>query len=316
MNTNEISDIQRKYRDRTNFIYLEVGFYYLLIFSCIYCVSFLMNNLSLGVLISACVVSIGVIGWSQFSLSNALHEGVHKNFGKKHNEFLARILTAYPIGFTMKSVRVPHWDHHRYFGIEGKDPDFPFYSSFPQTKVMFIQRLLYNISGVSAIKQFYNQVFHQAGELTEKASESQKKDFEFMYLVLVQLIILTLFILLFLNFGIIVGVLSYVALWIFPLATVAKFCSSTRLLCEHGSPDNTLVFRTITGSLFQTNQLGAFRFNYHAEHHIIPSIPYHRLSDAKDDIKGQIPDDSISYESFSGGYLRLIIKWFFEMPFK
>lgn len=294
-------------KPRSNIIYFEVLAYYLIILIIITGIKYVLTMEINFLVISYFLFSIIIIGWCQFSLSNALHEALHKNFGKKHNEFLSAILTAYPIGFTF-AYRKTHMDHHKYFGNPELDPDFDSYSPFPKSKVDMLKRIIYNISGIAAIKQFF---FENRKNRKKDAGKS-----DFIALTITQFFILTIFVLVFNEPFLISGVIAYIFFWLFPLVSIAKLFSSTRLLCEHGSPNNRLTFRTITGNIFQTNTLGAFKFNYHAEHHIEPYIPYSSLKQAKEIIKGSIRNKEVEYEEYQKGYFWLLYSWFKMLPLK
>ncbi len=247
-----------------------------------------------------------VIGWAQYSIGNGMHEAVHKNFGNKNGDLLASILTAYPIGLTMR-YRETHIRHHRFVG-DGKDPDYVFYRKFPSSKIAMIKRFCWYVSGIPAVRQFIDL------QNTDVPSSPEKKTNDFLGLVAVQLVILLLF---FVTFG---DVTHYILFWMAPIATIGKLLSSTRLLCEHGSPHDAWVVRSIDGPRWQTWALGAFDFNYHAEHHIVPRVPYAKLqalhrrnrryAEGHPDYK---PFDG-HMEFYSGGYLGLLAKWFTELP--
>ena len=298
--------------ERSNIIYVEVSVYYLVVAVSLCAVLFLATHdfkIWHPILYMLAFFSIG---WSQFCLNHALHEALHKNFGKKHNEFLAALITAYPIGFTMGYRRI-HLDHHRYFGDKDNDPDYGGYCNFPKSKMQFLGRLLYNISGIPAVLQFFKE--HTSPKKKEERAEKEKEATHVLFkLAAVHLVILSLFILIFMKVHLLAGFFSYGFFWVLPLVTVAKFCNSTRLLCEHGSPKNQLVYRTITGNFFQTQSLGAFKFYYHGEHHIKPNIPYTKLKDAKETLNLNVKNKNIVYEEYNHGYLSLLIKWFREVP--
>lgn len=247
-----------------------------------------------------------LIGWCQFALSNVLHEALHVNLFNKKSDLVASILTAYPIGLTM-GYRATHQAHHKYLGTTC-DPDFNDYVNFPNSRLEMLKRFTFNLCGLPAIKQFIQSIFYR-----NKPSLERDSGREIYGLLAVQLFI---FIMFFITFG---SIWYYFVFWIAPVATVGKFCSSTRLMCEHGSPNQDWVVRSIHGSRLTTWILGPLDFNYHAEHHIAQTIPFpclkklhlrHReiVSNAKTE------DLDFRIEVFDGGYLSLIWLWFKELP--
>lgn len=293
------------YKESSNYIYLEVLIYYFIILLSLFIIKWLLLDKTNILLQAITILPFLVIGWAQFSISNAFHEALHFNFGKKHNEFLAKFMTAYPIGFNM-NYRKEHFAHHKNFGDSTKDPDFPFYSNFPKSKLELLKRFAWNLCGIPAVIQYLQQK-----NFREYSKNNKDHSYEFFA---THLLIMSIFILIFYSNSLLFGALSYFIFWIGPLITVAKFCSSTRLLCEHGSPKNELVFRTIKGNFFQTATLGAFNFNYHAEHHIKSYIPYTKLQIASNHLQLKDHLKDIKYEEFNGGYIRLIIYWFKILP--
>jgi fatty acid desaturase len=249
-----------------------------------------------------------VIGWAQYSIGNGLHEAVHHNLKNKKSDRLAALLTAYPVGLTVM-YRDIHLRHHRHLGTE-RDPELHLYTSFPQTKTALIVRILWFVSGVPAVLQFLQQ------QSSAAAQGGRVSYAEPLALVGVQICLVSAFWWVFGN------PLYYLLFWALPIATVGKLLSTTRLLCEHGSPTRDWVVRTIDGSRWQTWLMGAFDFNYHAEHHLFPSVPYAKLEqlhrrhrDYFEQHPEYRPFDG-RFEFFPGGYLALLGLWFRALPWR
>jgi fatty acid desaturase len=237
------------------------------------------------------------IGWAQYSIGNGMHEAIHKNFPFK-NDYLCGIIAAYPIGLTM-SYRNIHLDHHRYVGSKN-DPDFHYYEKFPSSKIDLLARLIYNASGIPAAAQFL--------KLQTKNNNKGSRYEIFVFLAVqgaILLLITTAF----------KSPLYYFLYWVLPVATVGKFLSSTRLMCEHSSAEGWVI-RTITGSRIKTWVLGAFDFNYHAEHHEVPSIPFAHLAEIHSLNMANIGSlkNSSRVVYFDGGYIKLLYKFFQSLP--
>lgn len=251
------------------------------------------------------IVAFVVIGWAQYSLGNGMHEAVHHNLRNKDSDLVAWLLTAYPVGLT--SDREYHLEHHKYLGSD-LDPDRSNYTHFPRTKIELILRFLWFLSGIPAVIQFVKQ--H-----TRARSRTGKKTYvDVIAVVAIQVVLLSLFWWLYGN------PLYYFVFWVLPIATVGKLLSTTRLLCEHGTPTGDWVVRSIDGSRWQTWVMGAFDFNYHAEHHLFPAVPYaqlEKLHRRHRDYYETHPDYRPfegRLEFFSGGYLALLVHWFRMLP--
>lgn len=246
-----------------------------------------------------------MIGWLQFSLSNGLHEGIHDNFGPPFIQKLTYLLCGYPIGFH-RGYKDIHLNHHRYFGQGEKDPDYFAYTPFPKNKREFKIKMLVNLSGFSAIKQFSRQI---------KSKEKKESSSSLIYLfkiACVQLFLLTMATLFF-HWS------AYFILWLAPLPTVGKFLGGLRTFCEHGNPFGDPVIRTITGHWWQTKTLGTFCFHFHAEHHDTPRIPFHNLEKSHHLLADKLMDKNKNlthYQNanFEGGYLNLLAYWYASLP--
>lgn len=294
-------------KQASNAIFAQVAAIYALVLFCVYLVSRLEPGLS-GPFLFSSLLAWALIGWCQFALFNALHEALHNRFGRPHRELLSYLLAAYPLGFDEGYRRV-HLDHHKFFGDPERDPDYPNYANFPQSRAAFIQRLLLNLCGWYAMLQFLS--LHLGSAATTPATPADTQPGRPLFkLVATQLLILLLF-------GLTVGWLYYIWLWLIPLATFGKFYSSTRAFCEHGSPDDQPVIRTITGSFAGEKILGVFCFHYHAEHHRYVGIPCNQLRQAHEEARQTLylPQPvPPRYEWFERGYFQLLLVWFQGLP--
>lgn len=237
------------------------------------------------------------IGWAQYSIGNGMHEAIHKNFPFK-NDYFSGIIAAYPIGLTM-SYRDTHLAHHRYVGSK-HDPDYQYYERFPTSKIELIWRIIYNASGIPAFRQFLK---------LQNNNNNKNSRIEIILLLIVQGVILLLITTAFKS------PLYYAIYWILPVATIGKCLSSTRLMCEHSSAEGWVI-RTITGSRTKTWLLGAFDFNYHAEHHLVPSVPFAHLAELNSlsMTSANIQSNKSKIVYFDGGYIKLLQMFFQSLP--
>lgn len=297
-----------KYKGSSNAIFAQVAAVYALVFVTVY----LLARIELGIniqFLAGSVAAWAVIGWCQFALFNALHEGLHNRFGKPHRDFLAYGLAAYPVGFD-ESYRKVHLDHHKYFGDPVRDPDYPNYGNFPPSKRQFLWRLFLNLCGWLALLQFLG-IHQSTASLDEEPESNQAFPGSFVKVLFTQILILLLF-------TVSVGWFYYIWLWLIPIATFGKFFSSTRAFCEHASPDDQPTIRTITGSFPGEKILGVFCFHYHAEHHRYVAFPYIHLEEAclelHDLVYLQAEPGEPRYEHYRKGYGQLMYGWFRALP--
>ncbi len=81
----------------------------------------------------------------------------------------------------------------------------------------------------------------------------------------------------------------YPALWLVPLATVTALCHLVRSFVEHAVTDAEIVDHdnrliTIRSNLFERFLVSPYGMNYHAEHHLVPSVPAPRLKQLQEKV--------------------------------
>ena len=250
------------------------------------------------------LIAWALIGWGQFALFNALHEGLHGRFGNPHRHFWAYFLSAYPVGFG-EGYKQVHLDHHRYFGDPQRDPDYVSYAKFPRNRREMLWRGLLNLIGIYAVLQFFG--FRQQ----RQASQSEVSSRDRWFLVLVQLTLLALM-------SATVGWFYYFWLWVIPIVTFGKFYAFLRTFCEHASPDNIATVRTITGRGLGVKLLGVFNFHYHGELHAHVFVPCSQLPEAHqlgaEDLYNSSAAVVPRYEHYDRGYFSLLWQWFQQLP--
>jgi fatty acid desaturase len=295
-------------KEASNTLLVQVAAVYLLVAAAVSVVSYIDVDFSLSFILVS-FLAWAVIGWSQFALFNALHEGLHNRFGRPHHDLLAYVLAAYTVGFD-ESYRKLHLDHHKFFGDAHRDPDYPNYGNFPASQRQFLQRFLLNLCGWYALLQFLGMRQGVSMSGKERGHDKSAKGSAWR-IALAQIFLLAIF-------SGTVGWGYYVWLWLFPLVTFGKFFSSTRAFCEHASPDDEQTIRTITGSFLGEKILGVFCFHYHAEHHRYVAVPYIHLSEVNaklaDSVYGPREPGEPRYEHYRHGYWQLLYGWFRKLP--
>ncbi len=233
------------------------------------------------------IIVFVLIGAIQHRISILLHEALHYLLLKNRflNDIIANFFLAYPIGFTIHYRKI-HFAHHTELG-EDDDPDLVNYKSYPNTAAFFFAMFAQNITGFSAIRQFF--VMLGLAKATDPhllaAKIPRPSRWHIVGLVFVQL---TIFLLL----ALFSRWWFYPLLWLAPLVTVAKTCSNVRNAVEHTAivPDPHAPFaryRTILSPPFERFFLSPLNFHFHAEHHLYPAIPYHRLPSVHQILRAQ-----------------------------
>ncbi len=273
----ELRELTKKSDARAWF---EVVFTYVMITALFALVTLWLNPLTF-------VVVFVLIGAIQHRMSIVLHEALHFLLlsNRKLNDLVANLFFAYPIGFTIHYRKI-HFAHHSELG-EDDDPDLVNYESYPNTAAFFFAMFMQNITGFSAIRQFFVMLgLAQSNDPHLIAAKIPKpSQWHLVGLVVTQLTIFALLVL-FSRWW------FYPFLWLAPLVTVAKTCSNVRNAVEHTAivPDAHAAFaryRTIESPPFERFFLSPLNFHFHAEHHLYPGIPYHRLPKVHEILKKQ-----------------------------
>ena len=91
-------------------------------------------------------ISMLIVGNRQHALGILGHDGAHRHVAKnrKLNDVITNFATMYPLGINLENYRKFHWDHHKFNGIKGKDPELPIKNIGPfAMKQKYSKRELY-----------------------------------------------------------------------------------------------------------------------------------------------------------------------------
>lgn len=217
------------------------------------------------------LLAFAVVSSRQQALLNCEHEAVHRKFlpSRRWNDIVGTFLCAAPVGSPFGAAQARHLSHHRLLATE-EDPDRNLHSGDDKRTRgglarYFLNGLLGGYAGMVLMGPRAPQAAARAGSpLRDLAS-----------LAVVQ--------------GAIFAVVAvafdwwiYPALWLAPLATVTALCHLVRSFAEHAIADseeaghaNRLV--TIRSTWLERALVSPYFMNFHAEHHLLPSVPAPRL---------------------------------------
>jgi len=273
------------------------------------------------------IIAFFTIGSRQYALFILGHDAIHNSLHpiRVVNDRLAKWLIYGPMFMGLEDGRRNHLDHHRYLGTE-LDPDR--YLHALSNKNSNARLLLFCLGlatfGKTVLKVTpFGKMLTQAKDRTiDKNSlligtpSQQTKTIKILsnYLrqrlsvLLMQPLLIGFFILLDLPWW------SYLALWVAPIYFCVFLPDEIRALCDHAIPilpeSNADSLRLIT---FQPNwfELAIFsphNMNYHAEHHLFPTVPYYNLPQVHDFTRNR------AEVTVRKSYIAFLIKLFSSLP--
>jgi len=208
------------------------------------------------------------------ALLNVEHEAIHGKLvpGRAGNVILGRWVCAAPVGSPFEASRARHLSHHRLLSTE-QDPDHDLHAGpDKRTRAGLAKHFLGGLFGGYAGMVLMGPPRKDGGPA---APGARRRDA--LSIGLAQLVLLGGFTLAF-------DWWVYFALWAIPLVTVTVLGHLIRSFVEHAITDdevprhdNRLI--TIPAPFVERFMLAPYWMNYHAEHHILPTVPAPRLKE-------------------------------------
>lgn len=218
----------------------------------------------------ACMLLIAA---RQHALLILMHEYAHHQFSRRHawlNDMLGDALTALPFFITVHGFRRNHMPHHQHVNTVAdsnwiaaiKRPRY----QFPKSKAQTYAEMVKHALGRYTLEEL-NRYTVDAGMATNLSPASSRFRMVYAALVLALLAVFDLW----------WTVLLY---WVVPMATFLMGILYVRDLGEHfGMPSQGIAgSRTVLSNWIGRLFICPYGVNYHAEHHLYPSVPFHRLA--------------------------------------
>ncbi len=216
-----------------------------------------------------------VIGNRQYALSVLTHEGSHTTLfaSRRWNDLFCSLFLCAPVGVDFRGEQQNHLAHHTHLATQ-EDPDRYLYTV--EDKATRADLFLF----LTGLTMFPRALRKALGRLPGPNASVPAGSFlsrrwsTFMAQALVA--------------GAIAAVLpwwAYVVLWLGPIYPLVFVPHKIRMFCEHAHarrPDesvDSLRLVSYTPGLLERLVLAPHGLHFHAEHHLWPFVPYHRLSD-------------------------------------
>ena len=216
------------------------------------------------------LAGILVIGNRQHALAILGHDGTHYTLSRNAalNDFLTNLFCWWPLGLTVSGYRALHYAHHKNTGMEN-DPELGHKRmrspqwDLPATPWTVLRYALKDLIGYSLADY----------SIIVRFSKPQRNR-EYLPLALFHIAAVS-------------GLLAFggwpMAAWYFSLVTSFMMFFRLRLWLEHQGTDDT---QRLALTWWQAALLSPHNAWHHWEHHKYPTIPYHRLPQARHRLNG------------------------------
>lgn len=247
------------------------------------------------------LLAIPVIGTRYYALTTIAHDGFHRRLFAdfRRNDLFNDACILGAIGLITRMNNVNHLRHHRYLATD-EDPDRHKYCCFNKTNPL---ELLGYITGATSI---FNSARHVllAGRIRPASGEQRADRYRLRDLVILlgwQVALIT-------GLTLAVGWWAYPVLWILPVYAFTFLGDGLRSFAEHSHPENDRTadeHRMITylSNPIERLFLAPMNMNYHAAHHLWPSIPYYNLPVADGEMRGRPGAEGLEWRRSYIGYL-------------
>jgi fatty acid desaturase len=239
-----------------------------------------------------------VVSSRQQALLNCEHEAVHRKFlpNLRLNDLVGTYLCAGAVGSPFAAARARHLSHHRLLGTH-EDPDRELHSGEDkETRAGLVRYFANGLLGGYAGMVLMGP---RAPSAARKASSAQR---DLLSLLVVQGALAV-------GLSLAFAWWVYPALWLAPLVTVTALCHLVRSFVEHAITNseaqrhgNRLI--TVRSNFLERGLVAPYFMNYHAEHHLVPSVPAPRLKELQRRLAGRERAPVLRRPSYSGAVRR------------
>ena len=210
--------------------------------------------------------SVLIIGNRQHALAILGHDGTHYTLSRHaaFNDFLTNLFCFWPLGLTVSGYRALHYAHHKNTGKEN-DPELGHKRmrapqwDLPATPLTVMRYALMDLIGYSLTDYLI---------IVRFSKPQSRSDYAPLALFHVAVVSLALWL----------GCWLAAAAWYFSLVTSFMMFFRLRLWLEHQGTDDT---QRLALTWWQGTVLSPHNAWYHWEHHKYPTVPYHRLPQAR-----------------------------------
>jgi fatty acid desaturase len=212
------------------------------------------------------LTAVLVVGNRQHALAILGHDGTHYTLSRnaRLNDFLTNLLCFWPLGLTVSGYRALHYAHHAHAGTDN-DPELGHKRlrapqwDLPNTPRTILRYALMDLVGFSLADYVIIVRF------AKPAARSEYVPLALFHGLAVSVLLAC-------------GAWSPAAVWYLSLPTSFMMFFRLRLWLEHQGTGDT---QRLALTRFQGALLAPHNAWHHWEHHRYPTVPYHRLPEAR-----------------------------------
>jgi fatty acid desaturase len=268
-------------------------------------------------------LAVVLVGTRYYALSIIGHDGLHRRLFKSRyiNDLWADLTIFGPVCAITRVNRINHIEHH-WVTCLPNDPDrHKYVHDHKETTVWF----LFFLSGLQSLRPSFRNIFLKNRGNTPAAGDADTREIprERYYPRDLAIIAGWQFVLI-VGLSQAIGWWAYPVLWLLPIYMFAYRADLVRVFCEHSMlvPDAEADRRqrliTYTSNAFERQFFAPYNMNFHAAHHLWPSIPYYNLAEAdrliRNWVDGHGRNESFIWRRSYVGYIVSYWLWQLRKP--
>jgi fatty acid desaturase len=260
----------------------------------------------------AVVLGAIVVGNRYYSLWIIGHDGLHRRLisGKARNDLFTDLFCFGCIGAITRINNRNHLEHHTTLASE-HDPDRHRHGCFNKGTRLSLAGYLTSLSSVArSLGNVFGRVPGAADEHdAPRAPRPAYRPRDIAIIAGWQLLLLVVLTLLF-------GWWGFIVMWWLPVFALAFLADNLRSFAEHSHPEADSLadeHRLISYKppFLEGQLLSPKSMNFHAVHHLWPSIPYYNLAQADAEVRRAPGSEDLTWR---GSYLAYLLRYSRAMP--
>lgn len=259
----------------------------------------------------AALIAIPFVAARFYALLIVGHDGIHRRLFRspRWNDWFSDLCVFGPVGGITRINNQNHLGHHRHLSTPG-DPDL---HQFTCTNKYHWLLLLGYLTGVTSLWRSFQKVFLRRTQLRE--AQLGMNGTSGRYTVR-DILLIGLW-----QTALIAGLTYFVAWWAYPVLWLVPIylafaADNFRAFCEHSQPrpepwanEHRLI--TFLSNPVERLFVAPLNMNYHAAHHLWPSVPYYNLPQADAEIRNH---PAASGMEWRGTYFGYLLRYFRLLP--